>query len=542
MNKKILSFLVIMVMLLQSICCPVYAMEIDAEPDIAINDMDIDLESNKNNEYNEIEELESNIPESINLNEEDEPVMNVSENDTNDADLDLNLQNEEIEENNEIEIGEEEIENDNTIVADNTIYAYVQHSVMGPYADRNKKFTYHLTATLNGMPLTDTYNYTVSVYDNSIRDYVDSESGQVAFDSEGQIAFRLKDKENFKITGLPVGTQASIVRYVENADEDGDEEYVFSQVDFSSEQKIYFAVSETHLEKSELVVTHTVTGDGADQSKKFVYTLTATANGSPVTGSYIYTGPDSIKQQINFNKEGKVSFQLSGSQTISISRLPYDTKFSIERTSYSEDYTFTERKSIANERTTLKLTETKGNPNDDTTKQPIDNAIIENLKDVTFTGTKITQNITVICDGKTLKEGTDYTTTYQNNVKAGTATVIIKGKGNYTGTITKKFIINKAKQKITVKTKQVNLKAKTLKKKQKKIKLSKVIKIKKAKGNITYKKIQGHKNISVNKKGTITIAKGTKKGVYKVRIKLTADGNDNYKKTSVKFNVRIRIK
>ena len=41
-----------------------------------------------------------------------------------------------------------------------------------------------------------------------------------------------------------------------------------------------------------------------------------------------------------------------------------------------------------------------------------------------------------------LKEGTDYTLTYKNNINVGTAEIIIVAKGNYTGTIIKTFIIN----------------------------------------------------------------------------------------------------
>ncbi|MDO5538962.1 MAG: hypothetical protein Q4F83_02655 [Eubacteriales bacterium] len=40
-----------------------------------------------------------------------------------------------------------------------------------------------------------------------------------------------------------------------------------------------------------------------------------------------------------------------------------------------------------------------------------------------------------------LKQGKDYTVSYKNNKNIGTATVTIKGKGNYTGTLTKKFKI-----------------------------------------------------------------------------------------------------
>ncbi len=66
----------------------------------------------------------------------------------------------------------------------------------------------------------------------------------------------------------------------------------------------------------------------------------------------------------------------------------------------------------------------------------------------TFTGKAQTQKITVKFNGKTLKNGTDYTVSYSNNTKVGTATVKIVGKGSYTGTITKTFKINPAKQTI----------------------------------------------------------------------------------------------
>jgi len=56
--------------------------------------------------------------------------------------------------------------------------------------------------------------------------------------------------------------------------------------------------------------------------------------------------------------------------------------------------------------------------------------------------------VTVKLNGKTLKNGTDYSVTYSNNTKVGTAKVTITGKGNYAGTITKTFKINPAKQEI----------------------------------------------------------------------------------------------
>lgn len=47
----------------------------------------------------------------------------------------------------------------------------------------------------------------------------------------------------------------------------------------------------------------------------------------------------------------------------------------------------------------------------------------------------------VTFDGKTLKKGRDYTLSYKKNKNAGTATVIVKGKGNYAGTQKRQFTI-----------------------------------------------------------------------------------------------------
>ena len=66
-----------------------------------------------------------------------------------------------------------------------------------------------------------------------------------------------------------------------------------------------------------------------------------------------------------------------------------------------------------------------------------------------YTGKAIKPKVTVKAkvDGKavTLKKDADYTVTYKNNVNAGTASVTVKGAGNYKGTITRKFTITPVK-------------------------------------------------------------------------------------------------
>lgn len=57
--------------------------------------------------------------------------------------------------------------------------------------------------------------------------------------------------------------------------------------------------------------------------------------------------------------------------------------------------------------------------------------------------------------GTTLTLNEDYTVEYSNNTNAGTGTVIITGKGNYTGTVTKQFTIEKDNIKIEVSDNEV---------------------------------------------------------------------------------------
>ncbi|MBR1749444.1 MAG: fibronectin type III domain-containing protein [Ruminococcus sp.] len=58
-----------------------------------------------------------------------------------------------------------------------------------------------------------------------------------------------------------------------------------------------------------------------------------------------------------------------------------------------------------------------------------------------YTGKAIKPSLTVTLGGKTLKSGTDYTLSYKNNTKVGTASVTITGKGNYSGSLVTTFTI-----------------------------------------------------------------------------------------------------
>lgn len=82
-----------------------------------------------------------------------------------------------------------------------------------------------------------------------------------------------------------------------------------------------------------------------------------------------------------------------------------------------------------------------------------------------YTGKYIKPSPTVMYDGKKLKKGTDYTVSYSNNKKIGTATVTVTGIGDYSGEETLEFKIipkkvsiasvkSKAKKSLTVRWKK----------------------------------------------------------------------------------------
>ena len=86
-----------------------------------------------------------------------------------------------------------------------------------------------------------------------------------------------------------------------------------------------------------------------------------------------------------------------------------------------------------------------------TTTRYIKKAVITVAK-ATYTGKALKPKVTVKYNGKTLKAGTHYTLAYKNNVKVGTGSVTITGKGVYAGKVTKSFKIVAAKPKWVLKS------------------------------------------------------------------------------------------
>ena len=149
------------------------------------------------------------------------------------------------------------------------------------------------------------------------------------------------------------------------------------------------------------------------------------------------TGYD-VEYSVNANMSGAVSRHLTANKpdTLTVSGLAGDKTYYVRVRSYTN----VNSKVYYGAWSDIKSIKTANN---DITK-----ATVSGISTKAFTGKNITQSITVKYNGKTLKKGTDYTVSYSSNKNIGTATVKIAGKGSYTGTVTKTFKINPAKQEI----------------------------------------------------------------------------------------------
>lgn len=110
------------------------------------------------------------------------------------------------------------------------------------------------------------------------------------------------------------------------------------------------------------------------------------------------------------------------------------------------DYTLSYSKNINAGIATIKVTG-KGNYsgtrdiNFTIKAKSVSGIIIASIDSQTYTGSALSPAVTAKDGSKVLTSGTDYSLSYKNNVNAGTATVTLTGKGNYSGTKDQTFII-----------------------------------------------------------------------------------------------------
>ena len=144
-----------------------------------------------------------------------------------------------------------------------------------------------------------------------------------------------------------------------------------------------------------------------------------------------------------------------------------------------------------------------------------------------YTGTRITPVVTVKdSSNNTLIENRDFTITYSDNINAGTATVTVNGKGNYTGTISKSFTI--AKSAPTLKFASTSLSKKTGD-----AAFTNSL-TKTTDGIVTFKSSNTNVAIVNNTSGLVTI-----KGAGTATITATASEGKNYKAGSTAYSLKV---
>ena len=178
-----------------------------------------------------------------------------------------------------------------------------------------------------------------------------------------------------------------------------------------------------------------------------------------------------------------------------------------------------------------------------------ENRPIAKIATITYSKSKFTYNgktqrptVEVYdANGKKLSEGTAYTVQYPTSSKnAGLYVMSVIFQGKYEGIDDHEFSITKAKNPITAKGLSKSVKLATVKKKNVSVA---AVNVTKAQGTKTFKKLSGNAKITVNKTtGKLTVKKGLKKGTYKVKVRVTAKGNKNYKSGYKDVTVTIKVK
>ena len=210
--------------------------------------------------------------------------------------------------------------------------------------------------------------------------------------------------------------------------------------------------------KPKVTVKHYISSDETEEvlTEGKDYTLTYTDNDKvgtatvTVTGIGDYTGETQIA---NFNI---LNGMVSNFNIASISNqiytgsviMPMPTITCNNKTLTKEvDYTLSYSNNINVGTATITITG-KGNFKGTTSKtfsisaRAMTDTSVANVSSQTYTGNVISPLLTITYNNKTLKKDTDYTLSYSNNINAGTATITITGKGNFTGTTSKTFSIS----------------------------------------------------------------------------------------------------
>ena len=215
------------------------------------------------------------------------------------------------------------------------------------------------------------------------------------------------------------------------------------------------------------IATQYYTGSGLKPVPKIVNGKTALVNGKDfslsyanninkgtatvyITGKGNYSGRCSLKFTIAARPVSTLSISIASVQYTGKALTPALTvKYGSTSYTKNKDYTVTYKNNV-NIGTATAIITGKGRLSGTRsvtfkiTPIPLSKATISCTSSLTYNGSAQTPAVTVKYGTTVLKKGTDYTVSYNNNKNAGTAVVIVTGKGHYSGTLSKSITIKKA--------------------------------------------------------------------------------------------------
>ena len=284
----------------------------------------------------------------------------------------------------------------------------------------------------------------------------------------GDVTFKFFDKDGNQVSDqpFPVG-KYKVTASCEDADTIYTAEKEFEVVARElTEENVTFGENLVYT-GNELTQTVTVTVGGKELTKDTDYTVTGLTGTEP--GSY----PVTVAGTGNYTGEVTKSFTISKAQ-ISSAAITYDAgpygytgkewkpevtvSFNSATLTAGNDYTVSYENNINAGTAKIIITGIGDHFTGLTEKTfTINSAEISGctfapIADVTYNTEAHTPEVTVAISGRTLEADKDYTVSYASNVNAGTATVTVTGKGNFTGSANTTFTIAKADLNLSVYT------------------------------------------------------------------------------------------
>lgn len=284
----------------------------------------------------------------------------------------------------------------------------------------------------------------------------------------GDVTFKFFDKDGNQVSDqpFPVG-KYKVTASCEDADTIYTAEKEFEVVARElTEENVTFGENLVYT-GNELTQTVTVTVGGKELTKDTDYTVTGLTGTEP--GSY----PVTVTGTGNYTGTVTKSFEIAKADISGATISDIDSPVGYTGTAYEPevtvtfngmelaldtDYTVAYTNNVNAGEATVTITGTgthfKGSVEKHFTITAADlsGCTFAPIADVTYNTKAHTPEVTVAISGRTLEADKDYTVSYASNGDAGTATVTVTGKGNFTGSANTTFTIAKADLNLSVYT------------------------------------------------------------------------------------------